>query len=260
MASSSLDNYVLVCDLTTDTLLHRLEGHHKPVNCMQIDIEQDLLVTAGVDGIVKLWSISTGECLHTLQGHKDEICCMKQKGRWIVTGSHDKYVRVWRTSGESLHELYGHVSGDRHGAVCVWNLHDGTFLGTVRTESICEICCLEFDLETLSCVFTTSDGRVTRYDVISQVATRAESRHENIAYAMHWSKPQNRLITAGYDGAVLVWDTSDNGLKYCNKIDFGSEKFFWMEVSPSNRFVVLASRTKQIFVLNFLEAKSVESH
>lgn len=61
-----------VCDLKNGKLLHTLEGHNKPVNCIQIDLEMDLLITADVGGIIMLWSISTGHCLHTLTGHTDE--------------------------------------------------------------------------------------------------------------------------------------------------------------------------------------------
>ncbi|OKH34173.1 hypothetical protein NIES2101_39415 [Calothrix sp. HK-06] len=62
------------------------------------------LATAGA--VVKLWS-QEGKLLRTLQGHTENITSMtfSQDGKYIVTASNDKTVKIWQNNGTLLQNL-----------------------------------------------------------------------------------------------------------------------------------------------------------
>lgn len=63
-----------------------------------------ILATAGA--VVKLWS-QEGKLLQTLQGHIENITSMtfSRDGKYIVTASNDKTVKIWQTNGTLLQNL-----------------------------------------------------------------------------------------------------------------------------------------------------------
>ncbi|BAZ13213.1 WD-repeat protein [Calothrix sp. NIES-4071] len=102
------------------------------------------LATAGA--VVKLWNLE-GILLQTLQGHTENIASMtfNQDGKYIVTASNDKTVKIWQSNGTLLKTL-GHpnnvysvaISPDNQVVVTstidktlyFWSL-DGTLLHTI---------------------------------------------------------------------------------------------------------------------------------
>jgi len=77
----------------------------KPTNNCQL-----LLSTN--DKTIKLWDTINGNCVKTLIGHTSGICSMIRlsDGR-IASGSNDKTIILWDSSGNLLQYLIGHTSG-----------------------------------------------------------------------------------------------------------------------------------------------------
>ena len=60
--------------------------------------------TAGKDGLVKYWDGDSREQIMSLDLHRSEVWCVAVStlGDFVVTGSHDRSVRVWERTGEQL--------------------------------------------------------------------------------------------------------------------------------------------------------------
>ncbi len=87
-----------------------------------------------------LWNILTGEETHTLAGHEARIrqVSYAENGRWALSGSDDKTVRLWDAAGRELCRFVGHtrpvscvafasgsalaLSGSADGTVRLWTI------------------------------------------------------------------------------------------------------------------------------------------
>ena len=60
--------------------------------------------TAGKDGLVKYWDGDSREQIMSLDLHRAEVWCVavSSLGDFVVSGSHDRSVRVWERTGEQL--------------------------------------------------------------------------------------------------------------------------------------------------------------
>ncbi|KNC49676.1 WD repeat domain 3 [Thecamonas trahens ATCC 50062] len=62
------------------------------------------LFSVGKDGLIKYWDADTYDCIQILRGHHAEVwtLALSRLGDVLVTGSHDKSLRVWRRTEEQL--------------------------------------------------------------------------------------------------------------------------------------------------------------
>lgn len=77
-----------------------LVGHASSV-CALATTDDHVVVSCSRDGLVKVWSRRTLTCLQTLGGHDDNVSCIDISSHWLVSGSHDMTLRLYRGySGE----------------------------------------------------------------------------------------------------------------------------------------------------------------
>ncbi len=130
------------------------KGHTDWVTCVCVTLDGKHIVSSSKDNTIRVWSFNSladgkRKCVRTLQlkGHTSEVkfnfkcVCVSNDGRYIVSGSNDRAVRVWSfQSGECLAYMLGNnreiecvsispdskyvVSGSDDGYVCVWALWD----------------------------------------------------------------------------------------------------------------------------------------
>src|SRR5205823_5558869 len=72
LASSGTDRQVLVWDLATGTLRHRLVGNESAVTALAFAPDGKTLA-GGVDKAIRLWDPVTGQLLKALGGHRDWV-------------------------------------------------------------------------------------------------------------------------------------------------------------------------------------------
>ena len=68
---------------------------------------------ASFDSTVRLWDAEKGACVHTLRKHQDPVYSISfsNDGRYIASGSFDKWTFIWSTSDGSLVRQYKADSG-----------------------------------------------------------------------------------------------------------------------------------------------------
>ena len=98
-----------------------------------------------------MWDIRRKGCIQAYKGHEDVINCIRfsPDGRWIITGSEDRTIKLWDlTAGKMLHDFKLHS-----GAVTSIEFHPNEFLlasgSADRTVKF-------WDLETFQMIASTS--------------------------------------------------------------------------------------------------------
>ncbi|KAF3889285.1 MULTISPECIES: WD40 repeat domain-containing protein [Nostocales] len=136
------DTQLLVLSIRSGEVLHRLEGHHGPVNSLTLTPSKQRLITGGDDTTVRVWDTLTWRLLYTLEGHSEYVRSVAATDTIAVSGGEDERLCVWDIErGMLLHEKMEHpenvmtvaISPDGHfaasasldNALRLWNLHTG---------------------------------------------------------------------------------------------------------------------------------------
>ncbi len=84
----------------------RLENPNKsPVSCVRVAKNTEFIVTSSHDSKIRCWMPTRNKrgkkekwsCCYVLSGHTAEVISIELSERYIVSGSWDTTVRVWRT-------------------------------------------------------------------------------------------------------------------------------------------------------------------
>ncbi|KAF9579097.1 hypothetical protein BGW38_004796, partial [Lunasporangiospora selenospora] len=104
LASTSLDNRVIIWDMETYKELHMLHGHSNKVSCCAWSPDDSQLLTAGYDKAVKLWDVQTGVNQTSYQRHSEVISCLcwLPDGIRFISGS-EKNMLLMSTAGDQIH-------------------------------------------------------------------------------------------------------------------------------------------------------------
>ncbi|MCS6851992.1 MAG: hypothetical protein NZ700_12585 [Gemmataceae bacterium] len=123
----------------------------------------------------------------TLKGHEDTVYAIAYSpdGRWIVTGSFDKTLRLWEAAtGKPVRTLAGP------------NGHQGQVLA------------LAFSADGRSVASGAADNTAKVWDVPNASPVR-DYALPDVAHGVALSPDGSKLATAGKNGAVVVWNTGD---------------------------------------------------
>jgi WD40 repeat protein len=90
-ASAGADKQVLVWELATGKVRHRLGDRASPVTALAFSPDGALLAGGGADKKVRLWDAATGRLRRSLQGHRDWVCTLAfaPDGKTIASGCCD---------------------------------------------------------------------------------------------------------------------------------------------------------------------------
>ena len=104
LASCGADQAVLIWDLATRTLRHRLLGHNSQVWFVAFSPDGKHLVSASPDGKLILWNTLTGELRRVLGGY-DRLSTARFNldGSLVAAGMEDGGVRLWYTRTARRH-------------------------------------------------------------------------------------------------------------------------------------------------------------
>ena len=161
---------------------------------------------------------------HTLTGHSGVIIgvAVTGDGRWAVSGSDDKTLKVWDLeSGQVLRTLEGHSGGvssvalTPDGQRAVSASHDKT-LKVWDLESGQELRTLEGHPDWVRSVAVTGDGRravsasddstLKVWDLESGEALRTLEGHRGYVFSVALTGDGRRAVSASQDQTLKVWD------------------------------------------------------
>ena len=105
LASGSDDCTLCLWDLKTSTIL-QVFRYADSVKCVSLSSLYNLVIAGAHCGKdqLKSWNIKSGECMNVYCGHTHAVMCMltTHNDQYIVTGSRDGTIKVWRTNSAEL--------------------------------------------------------------------------------------------------------------------------------------------------------------
>lgn len=117
LASCSDDMSAKIWNVKHDTCVHDLQGHKREIYTIGWSPTGPastnpngalLLASASYDTTVRLWDVERGQCVLTLDKHGEPVYSLSfsPDGKYVATGSFDKYVYIWSTQTGSLVQTY----------------------------------------------------------------------------------------------------------------------------------------------------------
>ena len=272
LISGSWDKSIIVWDLKTGSILHKLTSHSGCVRGLKFD--NDKLISVSMDMSWKIWNYKNGRLLRTFENaHNDGITCVDFDDTLVVTGSNDNSIKVWSfKTGENV-QLSGHsdwinrvllfkqksvVSCSDDNSVRIWDIatrqcvrvfeHDaqvqGLSIWSPKTPIYLDK--QKADLDAIYPEFIISgdlDGIINLWDVKNNTHTDFFGNKQGI-----WSICMNhqRIISGTVDGCVRIWSHTGE-LKLSFKMHESDVKAVQMDEVK----IVSASEDNTIVIWNF---------
>ncbi|NIM15632.1 MAG: NACHT domain-containing protein [Candidatus Aminicenantes bacterium] len=196
------------------------------------------------------------------QGHKDIIrtVAISKDGRFMVSGSDDKTVKVWDLeSGHLIKTLEGHVhyvlsvfispdnrwiaSGSSDHTVKLWDLENGHLITTFQGHKDW-VNSVFISPDDRMIVSGSSDQTVKLWDLDSGQLIKTLEAHNHAVLSVFVSPNTRRIVSGGDDKTVKVWDLGNGCLIKTMKCH---ENNVWsIFITPDNRSIVSSGDDKMV--------------
>ncbi len=235
LASTGADRQILVWDLATGKLRHRLATQGPFISSLAFSPDGATLAGGGEDRAIRLWDLESGRLRRTLEGHRDWVCTVafSPDGTTIAGGTCDWAYHRGRNTAE--------FSGRDPGCTGEWKLWDaatGDVRRTVTEPGRLRSLAFAPDGRSLACAIgkdvrlydlrDESPGRVvTTYDfdatsvaftpdgaaIVSgshdQTVRRVAAVSGEVAWEVPGSWEQVNSVALSADGSLLATGSSD---------------------------------------------------
>lgn len=147
LLTASTDNHCQRIELNRLETFVEFKEHSKPVTCLTLIPDSELVVSAGLDDTIRVWGIESGTLKHTLTHHQDDVLDIDSQKTdpdslpTLVSVSKDRTVRFWQPT---IGRMLRFQTLQQTPTVCVWV--QGTKRVVVATDAGRVI---EIDSETL---------------------------------------------------------------------------------------------------------------
>jgi WD40 repeat protein len=267
IASAGWDSTVRLWDAQTGELIQTLEGHSDGVLCVAFSLDGNQVASGSADRSIRVWDVQSGECLHTLEGHTGWAftLCYAANGD-LITGGVDKTIRVWDATTKAekhvienahrnwiravayLHDNSGGevVSGSDDRTVKVWSLATGQLV-----ESLVAHADWVSALAAAPGMFVSGSEDTTvriwdRVGVQTERTPPPQDIHANWVNAVVYTPDYTRVISAGSDRVLKVWDAATG--QPIRTVEGHKHWVLSVAVSPDGRRFASASRDKSVRV------------
>jgi serine/threonine protein kinase len=213
--------------------LRTLEGHSKPVHSVAYSPDGQQIASASEDGTARLWQTNGGLLQRTLgsgtTGSLDAVA-FSAEGQAIAAAGYDGIIRLWRTStGTSASELKGH---SRYVSELAFSA-DGQWLASAGYDNTLRF--WKIDL----------NQRLFLWQVVkAQPVHVLPNVHSGWVCSIAFSPDSQQVVSAGEDGTVKIWQTTQGKLIKTLQSHEGTAKA--VAFSPNGRTVVSSATDKTI--------------
>ncbi|KAI3647198.1 hypothetical protein MP228_007419 [Amoeboaphelidium protococcarum] len=80
----------------SSTCIKTLSGHRRPINSLDFEDPQGLMVSGGEDGELRVYDLASFNCIRKIQAHDSSIRCIKMSDDIIFSGGDDCLLKMWR--------------------------------------------------------------------------------------------------------------------------------------------------------------------
>lgn len=195
----------------------------------------DCVVVANNTNIIKVYSISSGQC-QFLRGHKDIVLTLDTQNDWLVSGSKDNSIMLWkRESDKPEIHLAGHL------------------------QSVTGVC---FSPAKFLVFSVSEDNYLKLWDPKSSGSSlKSQLAHDKEIHSVHCSPNGAYLITSSRDKTAKIWDSETLDLVATLK---GHKKSVWdARFSSWDRLAVTSSADTTIKIwslISFACTQTLQGH
>lgn len=229
------DNHVDVRDATSGERIYQLQGHDDAVIwSATFSPDSQNLLTAGGDGTVRIWSAADGNPLKTLIGRGAAVsnAVYSPDGTLIASAAADGAATLWSTEqGKALHTMEGHQSA----VTSIKFREDGQWIATAG-----------------------EDGAASIWSIADLIANDVPdgfslSGHGSGGQALAFDPIRAVVASAGYNGALILWDTNDGSV--LRKSQNPGDSAYYVDFRPDGKELISVGGSGEI---TFWQADNLE--
>jgi WD40 repeat protein len=179
---------LLIYDVASNVLLHRLEGHTDTINSVSWSPIDHRLASASADQTVKVWDGITGTLIYNFTEHNEFVGLV----RWSPNGSH---------------LITSETGVDIRSRLLVWNAQTGVVDLSTEAGRISQAVFSpdgNFLALNHSLSLSVFDGENFQRIIRKPPALCCANRMETLA----WSSDSSQLITGSINGLITIWDAA----------------------------------------------------
>lgn len=204
--------YVQVWDIATNRKIATPMGHTGTVVSVSFDARGARLLTASVDGTTRLWNVADGKLLRTLRGHASAVtaAALSPDEKSIVTTGHDGVAIVWPNDPTAYGDPQNlKPQDDEPMELRAFLGHKGPVRGVAFSPDGATVATCGDDRQVL--VWKPTEVRPYRLSEVfaetppAPIAPRKFLGHRAAVASVAFSADGKRLVSGGFDNAVLVW-------------------------------------------------------
>lgn len=196
LASAGADKQILVWELVTGTLRHRIATLRFPVTALAFSPDSAILASGGGDKTIRLWDAATGRLRRSLQGHRDWVCTLAfaPDGQTIASGSCDwAYHR-----GRNTAFFAGRDPGCESQCL-VWNTATGALQRTINQPGRLLSVAFAPGGKSLACGIGKD---VQLYDLGTDTPGRVVASHDFDVTSVAFTRDGGAVISGSHDHTV----------------------------------------------------------
>ncbi|CAK4509412.1 unnamed protein product [Aphanomyces euteiches] len=227
----SMDNFILVWTILakgskkcTATCTNILDKHRDIVQDLLL-VNDETLVSCGMDALILVWDPNTLECKSTRQAHKAGIRILaKHSSTVFISAGFEMDMLGWDVSGLSLAPIFKlcghnapvvaiHVAQGYDQAVSldedeiqIWDAIDGRLIQSFRDVSRTDITQVEFDALERKVIVGNQGGELLVYNAANGSLVKSFDRHLSQVSCLHYCREDESLLTASWDKSLRVYD------------------------------------------------------
>ncbi len=223
VAGAMSDSCVHILDFVNNKTKQIIRGHNGIVNSLEFysnDIDT-LLVTGAYDNTARLWSMN-GINIQTFTGHAGQVtqATISPNGKFILTASSDKTVRIWKKSiaapllrfaqriNNACYSQDKRIILSTQGSIAQLWTTQGKEIRTLKGHSN-TIMCADFSSDGNYIATGSEDGTIILWTLEGQKKQILHG-HSEIILSVRFSPDNKKIISCGRDNSAIIWDTEGN--------------------------------------------------
>ncbi len=209
IAAGAADQTVRVYDAADGRRLWNMKLHSDWVTGVSFSADNRFVASASKDKTVKIYAEETGELFTAYNGHNQMIGTYAGQNpvynvkftadpAVAVSAGKGAWIQIWepekaRDENGTAADMENRFAKKGHARYLEHGFKQEVFALAVSGGQV---------------FAASADGGVKQFDLATMKEVRAYVGHHDWVYALDCDAAANRLVTAGYDGEVRIWDTT----------------------------------------------------